>query len=378
MMIQRHQLLVAPVVWILGSAVRAQTPSALPVDVRIAVHPTAFRGSDAKAHLAYEASITNVDRKGRKLTLTRIEVLDGVGQTTPRASFSGAELSGMLLRPGLPKSDADTRVIGGGMIAVAWLWLTLDEGPVPDAIRHRLTFTIEGVAQEQVVELAATRLSQKPLAVLPAPIHGANWWAANGPSNTSEHRQALMAINGQLLDGQRFAIDWVQFGEDGKLARNSGAKNSDFYDYGQELFAVADGKVADTRDSIPENTPGSLAVPIDLGTIAGNYVVLDLGSGLFAGYAHLQPGSLRVRKGDRVHRGDVIGLLGNSGNSDAPHLHYQLMDAPSILGSEGVPFLLERFTIVGTSGEDAVFHRLKSPAVHARELPLENTVVSLP
>jgi hypothetical protein len=353
-------------------------PSALPVEIRITVHPSAFRGSDAKVHLAYEAVITNVDRRGRKLTLTRIEVFDESGPGVPLGSFSGAELGEMLLRPGLTGQGADTRVIGGGMRATAWLWLTLDASPASGTITHRLTFTLEGVQQEQTVECCATMLNQQPLAVLRAPIRGANWWAANGPSNTSDHRRAMMAINGQMRDGQRFAIDWIRFGEDGKLARRDGAANSDFYDYSQEVLAVADAVVAEVKDQIPENKPGSFAVPIDLGTIAGNYVVLDLGRGLYAGYAHLRPGTLRVKKGDRVHGGDVLGLLGNSGNSDAPHLHFQLMDAPAILASEGVPYLLESFTMVGASNQEARLQPLKPVTTHRHELPLENVVVSWP
>ena len=361
-----------------GSVLRAQTPSALPVEIRIAAHPSAFRGSDAMSHLAYEAALTNVDRRGRKLTLTRIEVFDASGAGVPLGSFSGVELADMLLRPGFSGPGADARVIGAGMEAIAWLWLTLHDSPTPGVIRHRLTFTIEGVQQEQSVECCATALAQQPPAILRAPVRGVCWWAANGPSNTSEHRRALMAINGRMQDGQRFAIDWIRFGQDGKLARGDGAANSDFYAYGDEVFAVADAVVADVKDGIPENKPGSLAVSIDLGTIAGDYIVLDLGRGLYAGYAHLQPGSLRVKKGDRVHSGDVLALLGNSGNSDAPHLHFQLMDGPSILASEGVPYVLEGFTTVGTSNEEAKLQPLKPFTTHRHELPLENVVVSWP
>jgi len=188
----------------------------------------------------------------------------------------------------------------------------------------------------------------------------------------------VATLNGQTRDGQRFAIDWVRFGDDGKLAKNGGAANDDFYGYGQNVLAVADAVVADVKDGIPENKPGSLAVPIDLGTIAGNFLVLDLGNGIYAGYAHLQPGSLRFKKGDRVHRGDVLGLLGNSGNSDAPHLHFQVMDAASILDSEGLPYLLESFRVVGGTDQDDKYQPAKQPTDHKSELPLENVVVSFP
>jgi murein DD-endopeptidase MepM/ murein hydrolase activator NlpD len=112
---------------------------------------------------------------------------------------------------------------------------------------------------------------------------------------------------------------------------------------------VADGIVAATKDSIPENVPGanSRAVPITLETVGGNHVIVDMGNGRYAFYAHLQPGSLRVKKGDRVRRGQVLGLVGNSGNSTEPHLHFHLSDSPSPLGSEGVPYVHEQFEVVG-------------------------------
>ena len=80
-----------------------------------------------------------------------------------------------------------------------------------------------------------------------------------------------------------------------------------------------------------------------------NYVILALGNGGLAFYAHLQPGRLRVKPGDRVRRGQVLGLLGNSGNSDAPHLHFHISDANS-LESEGLPYVFDSFeTLVFTA-----------------------------
>jgi murein DD-endopeptidase MepM/ murein hydrolase activator NlpD len=77
---------------------------------------------------------------------------------------------------------------------------------------------------------------------------------------------------------------------------------------------------------IPENVPLSPthAVPMTLETAAGNHVILSLRNGHYAFYAHLQPGSIRIKPGDRVRRGQVLGLLGNSGNSNAPHLHFHI------------------------------------------------------
>ena len=97
-----------------------------------------------------------------------------------------------------------------------------------------------------------------------------------------------------------------------------------------ELLAVADGIVAATKDSIPENPVGGRAVKIDLVTVGGNFVGIDIGNGRYALYAHVQPGSLRVKVGDHVKRGQVVALLGNSGNSTEPHVHFQIADATGV------------------------------------------------
>ena len=120
--------------------------------------------------------------------------------------------------------------------------------------------------------------------------------------------------------------------------------------------------------------------------IAGNYVILDLGPGRFALYAHLQPGSLKVKLGDKVMAGEALARLGNSGNSDAPHLHFHLMDANSPLGAEGLPYELETFTQLGAihllevldTGQAWRPQTQSPPIVHRREFPVDNAVVTFP
>jgi murein DD-endopeptidase MepM/ murein hydrolase activator NlpD len=77
-------------------------------------------------------------------------------------------------------------------------------------------------------------------------------------------------------------------------------------------------------------------------------VVVQLRPAVWAVYAHLQPGSIPVREGERVTAGQLVGRLGNSGNSTAPHLHFQLSDSPDVLTSSSLPFVFDRYTLVGT------------------------------
>ena len=146
--------------------------------------------------------------------------------------------------------------------------------------------------------------------------------------------------------------------------------------YGAEALAVADATVAAVKDGIPENVPGinSRAVPITLETVGGNYVILDLGSGRYAFYAHFQPGSLKVKQGDKVKRGQVLGLVGNSGNSTEPHLHFHISDGPTPLSSSGVPYAHQSFEVQGKNpgwkpGTTA------TPVKREMEMPADGEVV---
>ncbi|MDQ3282764.1 MAG: M23 family metallopeptidase [Acidobacteriota bacterium] len=198
--------------------------------------------------------------------------------------------------------------------------------------------------------------------VLGAPLHGTSWLAANGPANDTGHRRAVTEINGRLANAQRFAIDWVKIDSRGATFSGNRKVNASYYAYGQDVLAVADGIVASVKDGIPENVPADPpAVPIDLTTIAGNFIVLDVGNGAYVVYAHLQPGSLRVRPGDSVQRGTPLARLGNSGNSTEPHLHLHVCDANSNIACDGLPYVFDHFRSSGVT--------------RTLEIPLRNELV---
>jgi peptidase M23-like protein/uncharacterized protein DUF3471 len=347
----------------------SRAPIDLPVEMMVPIAPTPFKG-DGKTHLAYELHLTNF--ASSELTLARLEVLGGTGQ--PFAQYEGKELSARLARPGLAAS-ADKQRLGGGMRAVVYLWLTFDApSAVPAVLRHHLT------AQSGELEIkgkgAEIKVRTDPTLVLLPPLSGDGWLAANGPSNISGHRRALIPVGGQAHIAQRFAIDWVQLREDGKTWTGDQLKNESYRCYGTQALAVTDSVVAGIKDGIPENIPGpaSRAVPITLETVGGNYVILDMGGGRYAFYAHLQPGSLRVKVGDKVKRGQVIGLVGNSGNSTEPHLHFHISNSNSPLASEGLPYVFESFEVQGKgwgwkASKDALVEKRQM------EIPLQDSVI---
>jgi murein DD-endopeptidase len=365
----------------------AQTHSAVPVDLDIPVAPTPVK-ADGKVHLVYELHITNFDKPARDLTLARVEVLGDSQDAVPLVRLVGEDLAKQMARPGAGAKLADKRRIAGGMRAVLFIWITVDSAAaVPRTLRHRLAFAIEKVNGERTVEGASVEVRRDAPLVIGPPLHGDGWMAANGPSNRAEneHRRAINTVDGRARIAQRFAIDWIKFGANGQLWSAGAGKNANWFGYGAEIIAVADAVVASVNDAVPENKPDteSRAVPITLETIGGNYVILDLGDGRYALYAHMQPGQIRVKTGDKVRRGEVLGLVGNSGNSDGPHLHFQICDANSPLGSEGLPFVFESFEKLGQgvlTDNGASWKPLPNGKAeeHRMEIPLENVVVRFP
>jgi murein DD-endopeptidase MepM/ murein hydrolase activator NlpD len=317
----------------------AQTPFGPLLDVTVPIAPTPFRGAGGQSHLIYELHITNLASVAQ--TLTKIEVL---GEAGPLATFEGAPLTD-LLKP-IVKAD-DPRKIGEGMRVVAFLTVPLPGGQAPQRLRHRLT--LNGAA----FDVAAVALRAPSPIVIGPPLRGSDWLAANGPNNRSNHRRAMIPVNGHLAIAQRFAIDWVRLKTPEATFTGDAKDNKNYAAFGADALAVADATVVATKDGIPEKVPGenSRAVPITLETVAGNHIILDLGGGNYCMYAHLQPGSLKVKAGDKVKRGQVLGLVGNTGNSTEPHLHFQVMDGPSPLGSEGLPYHIDAFELL--SGNNA-------------------------
>jgi murein DD-endopeptidase MepM/ murein hydrolase activator NlpD len=197
----------------------------------------------------------------------------------------------------------------------------------------------------------------------------------------------ILQIDGALHVAQRFAVDWEQLDGEGRIYRGPRADVRSYAIYGKEALAVADATVASVMDGAPEQVPGAYPVGIDPAHADGNAVVLDLGHGAYALYAHLQPGSIRVAAGQAVRRGDVLGLVGNSGNSIAPHLHFHVMDGPSPLASNGLPSVLRGFTITGVAtsttafddaeatGEPLAVRRVAPATRHEAQMPLDLSVV---
>lgn len=223
---------------------------------------------------------------------------------------------------------------------------------------------------------------------------GDGWVVANGCcSARGAHRGAILPVDGRLRDAQRFAIDWMRVDADGRMVVGDPQHVESYLAYDQPILAVAGGTVVEVLDGLPDQTPGALPDPatITIANVDGNHVILDVGQGRWVFYAHLKPGSLLVRRGDRVRRGQELGRLGNTGNTSAPHLHLHVMNAPSALAADGLPYVFDAFTLDArlddarwydpASTLDEAYRRLPPPGgtgPRRAELPLDLDIVTFP
>ena len=352
----------------------AQLPP--PVEVRVPKPPTVALTTDGSA-LVYELHVTNLG--AQPVTLTHVEVRAARTSRT-LLSLADSALTRAIARPGLTGSSTDRTRLDGGMRAVVFFWVPVTASSAPDSIRNDVTLEQRGEGWARATTFVGPRLpvaTDAPL--IGPPLRGGPWLAANGPSNGSGHRRAMIAIDGTPDIAQRFAIDWVKIDDSSSTHHGDPANNANYYAEDNDALAVADGRVVATKDGLPENVPGadSRAVPITLETVGGNHIIIDIGGGHYAFYAHLRPGSLRVKVGDRVKRGQVIAHVGNTGNSTEPHLHFHISDANSPLGSEGIPYRLDSFQVVGACRSFTSCER-RAPVTHHGEIPLANTLVRFP
>jgi len=347
-----------------------------------AIHdPLRVTGSDGMVHLEYDLVLTNVFTA--PVTITAIEVLTPDGQSLLRLEGDALET---MTQPLFGRTPTDLVPESGAVAAL--LDVVVPPEQVPARLTHRITYALAPDASNLAIigshEILGPELAVDPFTpvVIAPPLRGTGWANANGCCDASAHRSARLAVDGShLVKFELFAIDWIRL-VDNRLFTGDGTRNEDYFAFGAELLAVADGTVAFVRDGLPEDTPNepptTVQQPLDYG---GNEVVLEIAPGVYAFYAHLQPGSIHVQIGETVTTGQVLGLLGNTGNSTGPHLHFPLADGPDILTATSLSFVLDQYTLVGSIAPESTASDVRvtgTPAPQTATLPLDLTVADFP
>lgn len=333
-------------VLLVGAALAQRAPQQQSFDMRVAWTPEPVT-VDGRTSLLYELHLINFAKE--PLTLRRISVLDDQRQTL--AAIEGDALSHAIGRTDRPDEALRTQW-SPGIDAVVYLSVPL-KGRVAQPLRliHRATYDKAG-AEPGTAAVDGAALIVQPIntSELGPPLRGGPWVAIYDARWERGHRRVLYAVNGAVHVPGRFAIDWIRVGPHGGFARGDGKLPSQWLGYSADVLAVTDAVVASIGDGVAEasSLAEGMAHKVPLENAAGNYVALDLGDGRFAFYEHLKPGSIAVKPGEHVQRGQVIGKLGFTGESTGPHLHFHVSDANATLAAEGLPYGLDHFRVLGT------------------------------
>jgi Peptidase family M23 len=349
--------------------------------------PHWFTATDGSAHLVYELLLTNA--VPATVTLNAVEVHDAdLGATLSR--LSGDSLRAATSLAASP--DTPTVQLPPSSVAIVWMDVPVQPERMPTAITHRITIDPPPGVPTAAVTLTytgtAVKVDRRPPIVVGQPLAGARW-AALGSCCDGPHRRALYPIDGRWYLAQRFAIDFNQLEADNRPGTGDPALPTSFPTFGQPVYAVADGTVVVAVDGNANLKVGEQREEPTPENAGGNRVALDIGDGRFAVYAHLQEGSLTVHPGDHVRRGDHIANVGSSGTTGGPHLHFQVTDRPSVVMADGMPYVFDRFELIGQTPPLAVvlpyYENLEPIPIAATrtgerrdQLPLGRDIVTFP
>jgi hypothetical protein len=368
-----------------ATASHAAAPTLTPLTASVFAPPRPATGTDGRRHLVYEVVLRNVDVMPVDVTSMTVRVRGG--RTLQRIASTDVPTL-------MSTASGPAAALAPGQSGTVWLDVTLPRSrAVPRALVHRLTVraTLPTDPKPRTVtfDTARTRVLRRAAAAIASPLHGGLYLNFNGCCGMSPHRTAIAAVDGRAYLSERFASDFIRIDAHGIGGAGDLTRNESFFTFGQPVYAVGDGRVVSTREDLPENTPlneppGS-AFTAD--TILGNDVVVRLDDGRYAAYGHLMTGSVRVRPGQRVHAGQVIARVGNTGMSGGAHLHFQLSDGAHPIASDGLPYALRRFSVAGavtnieaflTGAGPADIRRVGAPSVRRGQMPLHGTVVRFP
>ena len=219
------------------------------------------------------------------------------------------------------------KIDAGERKAISDIFMDLPKGFIGENLILELNYNSEGKTESKKtsVQLQRTQAFSGRL-----PFDG-TWYVAAEHGYLDAHKRFL---------AEAYAYDFIQIGPNGKSYQRDGKNNADYYAYGKKVVAAKDGTVVNVRGDMAENVPGETT---NVQTPSGNVVIIDHGNNQFGYYAHLKPFSVAVKVGARVKAGEVLGEVGNSGDSPEPHLHFHVMNNADPAMGDGIPVVFENW-----------------------------------
>ena len=330
---------------------RLAQPTALtPVIASVVAAPVPVPMTDGRVHLAYELLLTNTIGSN-----VRLKSLSANAGGDELLRLTGDGLAYWMRAAGAGQTPTTT--LGPGQSGIVWLDVLADAATPVAEVSHTIVVDVATPtppllpATTTESDVAPVTVATQRPAVISPPLRGPRWLDADSCCDMTAHRMAMNPLNGNLWAAERFAIDYVQLSPDGTIFSGDASKPESYPYFGADVHAVADGRVVAVLDGLPEQVAGHSPTGLPLDQYGGNHVVQEISDGrggtYYAFYAHLKTGSTTVKVGDQLTNGQVIANLGNTGNTDAPHLHFHVMSTPDPLRSNGLPFVFGNFTLDG-------------------------------
>jgi hypothetical protein len=311
-------------------------------------------------NLVYEMRLTNYAPSVS--TLESIDAIAGPKTFT----YSGKTLSNLLKPVGQPGFVGTNTLVEPGQTLIVYFTLAFSApAQVPSRIMHVLhVLSADGTLHTLQVPAIAVNPAMPP--IVAPPLRGTDWLAGDASHNgapfndvdgtiDAAHRRTGLLNFGQA---QRYDIDYVKYkivNGRGETFAGPAAKNASYFCYGEKIYNVASGRVVEVYDELLDNVPHQ-PPPYALNFInaGGNHVIVDIGNGHYAFYAHMKPHSMppAIKVGAFVSAGQVLGRVGNTGSSTEPHLHFHIVNGPSFLAAQGIPYEMNAFS----AGTSSVLH----------------------
>jgi hypothetical protein len=359
-----------------------------PVTGAVMTVPQPVKMSDGRYHLAYELLLTNAT--GLEVEVDSVEVRDAAGGRVI-LSLAGDAVAARMNPIG--EAAKPGRSIAPSATSIVWLDATAAaKDEIPPAIDHRIAGSIVTPGGKRPFESIVTPVAVNLVdpVVLRPPVPAGTWLMSEGCcTDPSHHRDGLAPINGALLVPQRFAIDLFRLDDEHRTWVGDPKDLASYLSYSQPVLSAAAGTVVAALDGLPDQQPPEPPPIPPIGDTVGNHVIVEIGRGAYLLYAHMKPGSIAVDVGDRVTVGQQIGLIGTTGNSTTPHLHFQVLTTPTFFPADSTPYVFDRFDLLGRETErlwddnlglqptgTLPFEPAASPGPRENELPLDRDIVT--
>ncbi|MDQ7816407.1 MAG: M23 family metallopeptidase [Melioribacteraceae bacterium] len=339
--------------------------SSITMDVTFA--PIEVKSTNGKVNLVYSVEVSNFDKEGYKIK--DFQAYNVSGNSMICSIIDTGKY--LLIHKPLQESLSDAFYYYAGMYYATYrfsIGLVLDPSQVPQKIKHRLVLIKDG--KEKIIEGTETSVLKGPIAIMSAPLKGERFVSANTTTFLNNHHPTYqLTYKEKTTVPERFCVDWNKIDETGSPFHGDQSVCENWYVYGQNVYAVADGIVVSVKDGMPDQSPvGTISNDLNLFNSDGNSVVIYIPGG-YCIYGHFKPNSIVVKTGQNISKGDLIGQIGNSGNSGAPHLHFGLhTDFPYYI-SEGLPYYIDSLEKIGSTGKPGgPYVKLPGPEIHTNEI----------